>query len=457
MAEQEPRLGQLADQLEKLCPQLRQLELKIAELDRHARIPQDRKDTHGDNENQLQKQVTDLLKENDRLKLEIARIKQAEEVILRSQRLQILGQMSGGVSHTISNLLQIAIGNANIAYTNLEVEEYDDIRANLEQILDSNRAATESVRRLSRFWRERPSSEMARKVVFDLSDAVREGLEMCKLWAKAKLEREKIEISQELDLSTGCHVEGDKEGIVELVFNLVKNAIEALPQGGNISVKTYRDEKRVVLRMQDNGVGIAKKNIEDIMQPFWTSKKYHAGMGLAVNREIIRRHGGTLGVKRIKPQGTAFIVKLPISRRPSKKVKAAPRVVSDRKLRILLIDDDRAVVSTLGKSLQRRGHTIFIAYSGPEGLDIVKKNRLDAIVCDLGMEGMNGWEVSQEVEGMFRKNKKPRPPFILLTGWGGQLAEEEVLAEPQVDRIAEKPITIPRLLEIVYEEVRKAQ
>ena len=68
---------------------------------------------------------------------------------------------------------------------------------------------------------------------------------------------------------------------------------------------------------------------------------------------------------------------------------------------ILLVDDDRAVVSTLGMSLQRRGHTVYVTHSGPEGLEIVRQHKLDAIVCDLGMEGMNGWEVSQEVEELF--------------------------------------------------------
>jgi len=383
--------------------------------------------------------------------------KRAEDLIVRSQRLKVLGQMASGISHTFSNLLQIVSGNANMALTNLELEEYEEIRLNLEQILDSTRSATDAVRRLQQFSRERSKREVPRKELFDLSEAVREGVEMCRLWSKAKLEREHIEVVQELDLTPGCYVEGEPDQLAWVVLNLVKNAIEALPEGGKVRVKTSIKDDQAVLLVQDNGVGIRDEDIKNITAAFWTSKEAHPGMGLAVNCGIIRQHGATMGVKRMKPRGTAFTVKLPLVKKPIAKIEEVRKQAPDRVYRILLIDDERPVVTILGKGLRKRGNTAYIALSGQEGLDILDRNDVDVIVCDLGMEGMNGWDVSSAVMGLCVEKEIPKPPFILLTGWGGQLADDELLYHPHVDKIVEKPVTLSALLEIIGDEVKKVE
>ncbi|MBI5570206.1 MAG: PAS domain S-box protein [Desulfomonile tiedjei] len=383
--------------------------------------------------------------------------KRAEDLIVRSQRLKVLGQMASGISHTFSNLLQIVSGNANMALTNLELEEYEEIRLNLEQILDSTRSATDAVRRLQQFSRERSKREVPRKELFDLSDAVREGVEMCRLWSKAKLERERIEVVQELDLTPGCYVEGEPDQLAWVVLNLVKNAIEALPEGGKVRVKTSIKDDQAVLLVQDNGVGIRDEDIKNITAAFWSSKEAHPGMGLAVNCGIIRQHGATMGVKRMKPRGTAFTVKLPLVKKPSAKKEEVRKQAPDRAYRILLIDDERPVVTILGKGLRKRGNTAYIALSGQEGLDILENNDVDVVVCDLGMEGMNGWDVSSAVMGLCVEKEIPKPPFILLTGWGGQLADDELLYHPHVDKIVEKPVTLSALLEIIGDEVKKVE
>jgi PAS domain S-box-containing protein len=380
--------------------------------------------------------------------------KRAEDLVRRSQSLQVLGQMASGVSHTFSNVLQIVSGNANMALTNMELDDLSEMRQNLEQILESTQSAAEAVRRLQRFGREKPSKEARRNEVFDLSDAVAEGVEMCRLWSKARLEREQIQISQKLDLKKGCFINGQPDQIAWVVLNLLKNAVEALPKGGKIRVKTVVKEDQVVLSVMDNGVGIRDKDIKNITAAFWTSKESHSGMGLTVNSGIIRRHGGTMGVKRIKPRGTIFTVKLPKVERSERKVKAVPVKVPQQSYRLLLIDDEAPVVTILGKGLKNRGNTTYIANSGEEGLAILEKNQVDAVVCDLGMEGMNGWDVSAAIGRVFAEKGASRPPFVLLTGWGGQLAEDELSHHPEVDRILEKPTTIPALLEIINDVVR---
>jgi PAS domain S-box-containing protein len=382
--------------------------------------------------------------------------KRAEELIVRSERLKVLGQISGGVGHTFSNLLQIVSGNANIALTNLDLEEYEGIRFNLEQILKSTRSATEAVRWLQQFARERPHRAAVRPEVFDLADSVLEAVEVCKLWSKGELERKKIAISYEIDLAKECWVEAVPDQLAWVVLNLIKNAVEALPSGGRIKVKTQITDDQVVLTVQDNGVGIRSQDIRNITTAFWTSKEAHAGMGLSFNCGILRQHSGTMGVKRMKPRGTTFTVRLPYIQDPSQKRQALAQEAIKRGFRILFIDDDEAVVKIFENGFSGLGQTLYPALSGREGLSILEETEIDAVVCDLAMAGMNGWEVGRAVSEMYLKKGASRPPFIMLTGWAAQLPEDEMLAHPEVDRIVQKPIKIAALLDIVTAAINRA-
>jgi PAS domain S-box-containing protein len=393
--------------------------------------------------------------------------KRAEDTAIRSQKLAALEQIASGVSHAVSNLLQVVIANANIAYTNIELEEYPEVKPNLEQILEGARSATEAVRRLQQFGRIRAPSEAGRKRVFDLSEAAMEGLEMGKYWAKSQLERNKLALTQHIDLAPGCLIEGEPDQIIELVFNLFKYAAEALPLGGALSVKTFMKDDQPVLWVDENGTEPGKQDLESLLNPPASSRELPGAAGIAACRAIVRRHGASMSLKKTKPKGTAFIVRFPKSKEAVEKPKEVPKQAAKPKstgkqaerlgLRLLLIDDDKAIINTLVKGLKRRGNNVYSANSGRDGLKLLEDNAVDAVVCDLGMEGMNGWEVSTAVADICEKRKVAKPPFILLTGWGGQLADDEILLHRHVDRIVEKPVTLPSLVEIINEELRKSE
>jgi two-component system, cell cycle sensor histidine kinase and response regulator CckA len=382
--------------------------------------------------------------------------KRAEELIIRSERLKVLGQISAGVGHTFSNLLQVVSGNSNMALTNLELQEYDSVRHNLDQIVESVKAATETVRWLQQFGRERPHRGAPKKEVFDLSESVQEAIEVCKLWSKAELERKKTQIAYDLDLLRGCWVQGVPEQVAWMTFNILKNAVEALPKGGKIKIRTGLRNEQVILTVQDNGVGIRNQDLKNITVAFWTSKEAHAGIGLAFSCGIIRQHGGTMGVKRMKPRGTTFTVRLPWIKDPSEQRKALAEEAAERGFRVLLIDDDEPVIRIFEKGLRILGQTTYSALSGEQGINIFKELEVDAVICDLAMAGVNGWEVARGMNQHCIEKGIPRPPFIMLTGWAGQLSEEEILAHPEVDRIVQKPINVPALLEIIADEISRS-
>jgi CheY-like chemotaxis protein len=241
-----------------------------------------------------------------------------------------------------------------------------------------------------------------------------------------------------------------------MAFNILKNAVEALPKGGKIKIRSGLKNDQVILTVQDNGIGIRIQDIKHITVAFWTSKDAHAGIGLSFSCGIIRQHGGTMGVKRMKPRGTIFTVRLPWVRDPSEKRKALAKEASERGFRVLLIDDDEPVIRIFEKGLRVMGQTTYSALSGQQGVNIFKELEVDAVVCDLAMTGVNGWEVARAMNDHCIARGVPRPPFIMLTGWAGQLAEEEIQAHNEVDRIVQKPINVPALLEIIADEVGRA-
>jgi CheY-like chemotaxis protein len=119
------------------------------------------------------------------------------------------------------------------------------------------------------------------------------------------------------------------------------------------------------------------------------------------------------------------------------------------KLNILFIDDMKPLVTIMESGLEKCGQTVFSAVSGGEGIEIFKSNPIDVVVCDLGMEGMDGWEVGKAILDECRERGIPKTPFILLTGWGYDLSYQEKISESGVDAILEKPIEIDKLMDIL--------
>ena len=126
-------------------------------------------------------------------------------------------------------------------------------------------------------------------------------------------------------------------------------------------------------------------------------------------------------------------------------------------LRVLIIDDIEAILTTVQQGLTHFGHTVFCASSGEEGLTLLKETEVDAVVCDLGMPYMNGWDVGRSLKELAESSGISKIPFILMTGWGGQALSEEKTARCGVDCVVEKPVRIPQLIEAIQEISEKAR
>ncbi len=225
-----------------------------------------------------------------------------------------------------------------------------------------------------------------------------------------------------------------------------------MPSGGEIAISTYIDNDSVYLKIRDNGIGIAETNLDRIFEPFWSDKGVDGiGMGLASSYGIIKRHKGSISAESEPGKGTTFRVELPLEKDPFEKKSSPVELRPGMSFRVLIIDDSEDSVWVLRHGLARAGQQVLTALSGRKGIEIFENNPVDIIICDLGMPELNGWEVGKTIKEICLERGCPKPPFILLTGWGGLLDEKEKMLESGVDRIVEKPFLVPNLLEIVRE------
>jgi PAS domain S-box-containing protein len=378
--------------------------------------------------------------------------KRAEELILQSERLKAIGELATGVAHNFNNLLQIMVGGAQIALTELASGDENAAIINLEQILESAKMGSETVKRLQDFARIRTEDVNLKGDLFNLSKTVESAIEMSKPWWKTSPEKEGFSIELVKKLTPEAYIRGNENEIFEVVVNLIKNASEALPQGGVIKITLSMIKDKVRLMVEDNGVGIGEEEKAHLFQPFWTTKGYSGtGMGLATCYGIVKRHKGEIDVQSAQDLGASFIVTLPASEKPASSKTAINVKDPGIKLNVLVIDDMPAVLKQLDRGLSKLGQTVFTARSGAEGIEIVKETLVDLVVCDLGMPGMNGIRVAREIKSLFERRKVKRPHLIILTGWGGQIHRTEAKAENGVDLILEKPIGSDQLLQKVKE------
>jgi PAS domain S-box-containing protein len=379
--------------------------------------------------------------------------KRNEGLLLRAERLRASVEMAGGVAHNFSTSLQVIAADAQMALSCLETGDLSEVRTLIGQIRDSAHQTAHTVRRLKQFARSRSRLGLQRKFL-DVSESVKEAIEQATAWWKMNLERTGAEISLTSNLSADCTAEGDDQELVEVVVNLLKNAAESLPLGGRVSVQTSLENGQVVLEVKDQGVGIPKKYLEKICEPFWTNKPSHVGMGLAVCSGIIRRHNGTLTITSKERTGTAVVVKLPHVSASSREEPTLGKE-TDLKFRVLLIDADQPALTTLESGFTNLDQTAFVAFSGRQALNIFRAQQIDVVVCDFSIPDMNGWQVAEAIRRDCEEKSIPKPPFIMLVESLNSFSEEEMAKHPSVDRILEKPVKIRGLMEIVVDEFKK--
>ena len=238
---------------------------------------------------------------------------------------------------------------------------------------------------------------------------------------------------------------GTKSEVREALTNLIFNAVDAMPEGGKLTVATRAAEQSVRLEVADTGIGMDEETRRKCLEPFFTTKgERGTGLGLAMVYGAVKRHSADIQIDSAPGQGTRFVITFPIS-----KTAAAPTQVSDDATppviprRILVIDDDPLVLPVLKATLEIDGHTVVTADDPRLGIEIFRAAQsttpFNVVMTDLGMPHLDGRAVARAI-----KQTSPTTPIILLTGWGRRI-ESEGQAPRDIDHILSKP---PKLREL---------
>ncbi len=360
-------------------------------------------------------------------------LREAQSQLVQSAKLNALGEMAGGVAHDFNNILAAILGRTQLLLQRVEAPE---LRSQLRVIEQAALDGAHTVRRVQEFTRVRHDADFE---TLDLNELVEGVIELTRpVWEEGTRKRG-IAIDLVTDFAARQTVAGNASELREVFTNLILNAVDALPWGGELRISSRDDEGKVVIRIRDNGVGMAPEVRQRVFDPFFTTKSVKGtGLGLSVAYGIVTRHEGSISVESEIHFGTEFTLRFPSGRgqdvvKPSYPIGPLPR------LRVLVVDDEEVVLDVLADLLRVLEQDVTTACGGIAGREAVAKGCFDVVFTDLGMPDLNGWDLALAV-----KAARPETGVVLVTGWGTQLEGGAAVAHG-VEMVMSKPVTIDDL------------
>jgi len=408
---------------------------------------------HRDNlEELVEERAKELKSANEHLVREIEHRQRMQEELLKTQKLESLGILAGGIAHDFNNILAGILTNISI------VKHYGNVAEDIYDILTEAEKA----------------SFQARNLTQQLLGFARGGKPVKKTVSLPALLQDTVEFSLSgsnvrCDYSFPADlwpVEADEGQIGQVIQNLVINADQAMPGGGAISVRAENITVRegdplplppgeyVKITIQDQGVGIAEKNLEYIFDPFFTTKQKGSGIGLTSSFTIVKNHEGCIRVESVMGDGSTFHVYLPASSNASKAGESDPAKPVSGRGTILLVDDEEVIRRSAGEVLKRLGYQVEFAGDGREGIDLYEKARrdgrpFDLVIMDLTIRGgMGGKEAVAHL-----KKIDPEAKVIVSSGYSRDPVMSDYRAHGFCG-VVPKPYEIEELARVIQDTLK---
>jgi signal transduction histidine kinase len=357
-------------------------------------------------------------------------LNQAQDLMVRSEKLRALGEMAGGVAHDFNNILTVILGRAQLAIETVEDPVLKKSLTAIEQAAIDGATTVRSLQEFTRVRKDRISDPV------NVSHMVMSALQMADPRLKERTEKDGVAIEVSTEINEKESVLGDIAELREALINIIFNAVDAMPEGGKISIKAWRNDKQVVISIADTGVGMSDETKGKVFDPFFTTKgPSGVGLGLSMAYGIITRHGGDISVESSLGKGTTFYVKLPLGGEEMQNESSSDSLNATGKARILLVDDDPNVNEVLELMLSQIGYDVTAVSHGQEAITLFKQGNYDLVITDLGMPDVSGWDVAEAV-----KQRSPETPVVLITGWGVQVDSAQ-RDKAGVDGVIAKPFS----------------
>ncbi len=367
-----------------------------------------------------------------------------ESQLRNAQKMEAIGTLAGGIAHDFNNLLMGVQGHTSLML--LHADPTDPNTTHLKEIENLVQRGSDLTKQLLAFAREdkqnlRPAN---------LNEIILKTSEMFGRTRKEIAIREKYEKGL-------WPVVIDQGKIKEVMLDLYVNASQAMPGGGELTLKTAntkldsKDVKPVKMEpgpyvridVSDTGVGMDEKTKERIFEPFFTTRELGkgTGMGLASVYGIIKNHGGFIDVQSEKGKGTTFTIYLPTTKQNVKEREGGSEKIVEGSETILLVDDEKIILNVGMELLESMGYQVLVAGNGKEAIEVFKKthDNIDMIILDTIMPEMGGDQTYEKL-----KEINPRIKVLLSSGYGINDQAVQILAN-DCDGFIQKPFNLEDL------------
>ncbi|HEX5707130.1 MAG TPA: ATP-binding protein [Pyrinomonadaceae bacterium] len=385
------------------------------------------------------KELSRYVAEQERIRVQFSQV----------EKMSAVGSLASGVAHDFNNCLASILGRAELM---LKHTSDPLMQRGLEIIATSARDGAKTVKRIQDFARQRQDR------AFETVSVDQVLLDVCEItrprW-KDSAEASGVHINLSVSNHSRAHVLGDPSELRDVLVNMVFNAVDAMPAGGSLTLAAEQRDEKVLIAVRDTGTGMDGEVRSRVFDPFFTTKGVEGmGLGLSVSYGIIRRHGGSIKVETEVGRGTTFLIILPLAVVAECASDEAAGTLAMRKprcemTRFLVVDDEAPVRELLRDILEDVGVEVTVAANGAEALARFEPGKFDAVLTDVGMPGMNGWELLRAVG-----EQDEHVALALITGWGELVSTHEEKAA-RVEWVLTKPFSMSQICEVAQEITRR--
>ncbi len=394
---------------------------------------------------QLEKTVEERTRE---LRAALVELKATQRQAIQKERLSALGTMAGGIAHDFNNSLTVILGFSELLLRDAIESKNDHSSHVLQTILTAAEDGAKIVDRLRAF--QRPMENHDVRLPVSLNEMVTQAICLTKPKWETQTMARGINVHTVTDLGEVPTVAANATELREVLTNMIFNAVDAMPDGGTITLRTRFEDGWVSLQISDTGTGMSEETRQRCLEPFFTTKgERGTGLGLAMVYGIIQRHEGRINLHTELGKGTTFDIRLPLGTVQLDAVNAveSPRMV-DRPLRILVVDDQPVLCHLLCEYLSQDFHLVETATSGAEALEKFDGQQFDIVITDKAMPGMSGDQLAEAI-----KERNPVQPVIQLTGFTD--ADSDEGKNPAVDLMLAKPLSHSALRHALVQVITK--
>jgi len=357
-----------------------------------------------------------------------------EAQLQQAQKMESLGSLAGGVAHDMNNVLGAILG---LASANLEIQPADgSAHRAFDTISKAAIRGGELVKGLLSFARQSPAEDQ----ILDVNAILREEV---RLLERTTLSKVRLKMDLAADIRP---ISGDVSALTHAFMNLCVNAVDAMPDTGTLTFRTLNvDKDWIEVQVEDMGSGMAKDVLEKAMDPFFTTKGHGrgTGLGLSIVYSTVKAHHGQMEIQSEPGQGTRVTMRFPACE-PVPQV-TEPRIEhrsesSPRTLKVLVVDDDDLIQSSMQAVLEILGNVVALAPSGEEGLAKLEAGfEADVVILDMNMPGLGGAGTLPRLRAL-----RPTLPVLLATGRVDRNVLDLVAAHPGVTLLS-KPFSMKDL------------